>query len=120
MAARLILIALIATLASCATAPMSRDQCGASSQCHLSGTLTPVNVQGVDMGRMDLADGQCVAISLPDHMLDRLFSGGAHQTSISGRVFDDPGPERNVTQIIVNGRDVGSGLCGGRFFVFVY
>jgi hypothetical protein len=120
MLVRILFAPLLLTLIGCVTAPMSRGECGASGECKLSGMLTPATVGDIDMARMELPDGQCVAVSLPDHMLRNLFESGAYQTILSGRVFDDPGPEANVAQIIVNGRDVGSGLCGGDFFVFVY
>ena len=110
---------LLAALASCATA-QSRGSCGASDYCTLTGMLTPATAGDVDMARMDLPDGSCVAVSLPYDTRDRLFERGPYQTTVRGRVFDDPGPQENVARIIVNGRDVGSGLCGGDYFVFVY
>ena len=119
MIARLLLLGALFALAGCAT-PMTRSQCGSSYECALTGTLSPAVEDGVNMGRMDLASGDCVAVSLPSQTLDRLFSGGPYATTVRGRVFDDPASPGNQVRINVNGRDVGSGLCGGDFFVFVY
>jgi hypothetical protein len=117
--ARFILLVVLLALASCAT-PMTRAQCGASYECMLSGVLSPVVEDGVDMGRMDLANGECVAVSLPAHRLDALFANGPQSTTVRGRVFDDPAAPNNRVEIIVNGRNVGSGMCGDDFFLFVY
>jgi hypothetical protein len=119
MIARLFLLFALAALSGCAT-PMSRGQCGVSHECTLSGTLSPVVEDGVEMGRMDLASGDCVAVSLPDGMVNRLFASGPYATTVHGRVFDDPAASNNQVQIDVNGGPVGSGMCGGDFFVFVY
>lgn len=120
MIARLVLLAAFMALFGCATTPMTRGQCSAAYECILSGTLSPVVEDGVDMGRMDLPDGDCVAVSLPDGAVNRLFASGPYATTVRGRRFDDPAAPNNQVQINVNGRQVGSGLCGGGFFLFVY
>lgn len=118
MIQRLLLLAMLAALGACATTPMNRAQCGAAEYCTLEGTLTPATAHDVDMASMQLADGSCVAVSLPNGTRDRLFESGPYATTIRGKVFADPG--QNVVQIVVNQRVVASGICGGGFFVFVY
>jgi hypothetical protein len=49
-----------------------------------------------------------------------LFQRGPYPTTVQGRVFPDPGLDTNIAQVLINGRRVGRGLCGGGSFPFVY
>src|SRR5262245_52758245 len=119
MLARLLLLAALAIIAACAT-PNTRSSCANSRYCTLSGTLVPAQAESVVMGQMMLANGECVAVSLPERALAELRAQGPHEARVSGRVFEDPGSGNSIAQVLINGRRVGRGLCGGQFFVFVY
>jgi hypothetical protein len=70
------------------------------------------------MGQLDLPDGRCISVSLPERALTELRKTGPKATTVSGRVFGDPSVNREITSMEIEGRKIGLGLCGN-FFVFV-
>jgi hypothetical protein len=71
------------------------------------------------MGRLTLADGSCISVSLPPRDIERLRQLGPRAMSIRGSVFPDPGFDAEITWIEVEGRAIGRGQCGGDFYIFV-
>ena len=106
-------------LAGCETthAPMTYERCRAANLCTMRGRMARVETPQAPMGQLDLADGRCVAVSLPQQMLLELQQQGATEVTVRGRVFE---VERNSRAMTVEGRPIGLGLCGGDFILFVY
>jgi hypothetical protein len=108
----------IPPLASCETVhePMSYEQCSAARLCTLRGRMVPVQAGQAWMGRLDLADGRCVSVSLPAQMMHELQASGGNDVTVRGRVHEIPA---NVQVMTVEGRTIGLGACGS-FILFVY
>ena len=70
------------------------------------------------MARVELPDGRCVAVSLPEEQLADLRRSGRRQMTVSGLVYGDPSASSEIASLTVEGRRIGLGLCGN-FFVYV-
>jgi hypothetical protein len=117
----LLLLALpmaIPPLASCETVhePMTYEQCSAARLCTLRGHMSPVQAGQAWMGKLDLADGRCVSVSLPAQMMHELQASGGNDVTVRGRVHEIPA---NTQVMTVEGRTIGLGTCGN-FILFVY
>jgi hypothetical protein len=97
--------------------PMTYERCRGANLCTMRGRMSPVQTPQAWMGQLDLADGRCVAVSLPAQMLSELQQQGPTEVTVRGRVFDVAANSQAMT---VEGRPVGLGLCGGDFVLFVY
>lgn len=95
---------------------MNYDQCSAAQVCTVRGIAVARLVESAWMAEVQLADGRCVSVSLPDRLMSSLKHGGPRVMSITGEVFTDP--PIDVVSVEVNGRRIGLGACGD-FFVFV-
>lgn len=106
-------------LSGCETThePMTYERCRSAELCTMRGRMTRVETPQAPMGQLDLADGRCVAVSLPQQMLLELQQQGPTEVTVRGRVFD---VARNSQAMTVEGRSIGLGLCGGDFILFVY
>ena len=106
-------------LAGCETThePMTYERCRTADLCTMRGQMTRVETPQAPMGRLALADGRCVAVSLPQQMLLELQRQGPTEVTVRGRVIE---VERNSQAMTVEGRPIGLGLCGGDFILFVY
>ena len=96
--------------------PMSWETCRSARLCTIRGTLSQQPAGQALMGRLDLPDGRCVAVSLPGEMLARLEVAGPTEVTIRGRVHEVAPDTATMT---VEGRTIGVGLCGD-FVLFVY
>ena len=109
----------VMALPACETtpdAPMSYEACSAARMCTIRGTLSQQSTGPALMGRLDLADGRCVNVSLPGEMLARLENAGAIEATVRGRVHEVPADTVSMT---IEGRTIGLGQCGS-FILFVY
>lgn len=70
------------------------------------------------MGRLDLPDGRCISLSLPESEIASLRQNGPRLMAVSGRVYGDPSTDQEIGWLEIEGRRVGLGLCG-KFFVFI-
>ena len=122
MRANLLLLATlplaIPPLAGCETVhePMTYERCSTADLCTLRGRMTPVQAGQAWMGRLELADGRCVSVSLPAQMLSELQQMGSAEVTVRGRVQRAPAGTQAMT---VEGRTIGLGECGD-FILFVY
>ena len=96
--------------------PMSYETCRSARLCTVRGTLSQQSVGQALMGRLDLADGRCVSVSLPGEMLVRLEAAGPTEVTVRGRVHEVAPDTATMT---VEGRTIGVGQCGD-FILFVY
>jgi hypothetical protein len=114
--------ATLATAVGCASsptvAPMSYEECAASRHCTVSGTVSAQPAEHAWMGRLELPEGRCVSLSLPESEIAALQRDGPRIMTVSGRVYGDPSTDQEVAWLEIEGRRVGLGLCGN-FFVFV-
>ncbi len=69
------------------------------------------------IGRLELADGSCVNVSLPDRQSKILSLGPDKKMVLRGYVLPYVHDDAFI-EYRVNGRSVGFGLCGEKF-VFV-
>lgn len=97
-------------------APMSYEACSAARMCTARGMLSQQASGQALMGRLDLADGRCLSVSLPGDMLARLENAGPVQATVRGRVHQVP---HDTVSMTVEGRTIGLGQCGD-FVLFVY
>lgn len=81
------------------------------------GTLRLVFADGVEAGRLDQADGQCLGMSLPKKDVNRLRASGPRIATVRGLLFEAPN-DIEVATIRVNGRQVGFRQCNNKY-VFV-
>lgn len=81
------------------------------------GTLSLAFADGVEAGRLDQADGECVGVSLPKRVVSRLRASGPKIASVTGLLFEVPN-DIEVATIRVNGRQVGFRQCNNKY-VFV-
>lgn len=98
--------------------PMSYKTCAAAKVCTVRGVASAKSAEHAWMARLELPDGQCISVSLPDTELNRLRQDGPKEMSITGRVYGDPSASTEIAFMKVEGRKIGLGLCGD-FFVFV-
>jgi hypothetical protein len=114
----LALLMAIPPLAGCETVhePMTYERCSSADLCTLRGHMTPVQAGQAWMGKLDLADGRCVSVSLPAQMLRELQESGGNDVTVRGRVRRVPA---NTEVMTVEGRTIGLGTCGD-FILFVY
>jgi hypothetical protein len=97
---------------------MTREECAAARFCSISGVMEAYPADHAWMGRLTIADGACISVSLPEDELARLRRSGPRAMTVRGRVMGDPSADQEVAYLRVNGRDVGLGMCGS-FFVYV-
>lgn len=97
---------------------MSYSECSAARICTVRGTLAFEIAAHAQMGRMTLADGRCVSISLPPDRIRDLRERGPAVTTVTGRVYGDPSVDEEIGYLEIRGRRIGLGLCDD-FFVFV-
>jgi hypothetical protein len=95
---------------------MTYERCSTADLCTLRGHMTPVLAGQAWMGKLDLADGRCVSVSLPAQMLRELQQSGGNDVTVRGRVRRVPA---NTEAMTVEGRTIGLGACGD-FILFVY
>lgn len=94
--------------AACAALPDTR-------QHQFAGEVTLYSDGHVLGGQMELADGSCLTLSLPDRFLDRMERGESYHMDLLGRLYTyrpDPG-----AQIFVDGREMPYPTCGRILYV---
>src|SRR5688572_12614333 len=99
--------------------PMTYKKCADADFCTVEGLATLEWVDHIRMVELELADGRCVAVSLPEEEIALLEAGGPRTARYSGRVFPAY-PDADVRMVRVNGRPVGLSSACGRFYVYVY
>lgn len=97
--------------------PMTYESCATSRICTVRGTVTAEPAAHAVMGRLQLADGRCVSVSLPREQIVNLRRDGPQVMTVTGRVYGEP-PEDQDVILEIQGRNIGLGLCDD-FFVFV-
>jgi hypothetical protein len=96
---------------------MSYEECAIARVCRVQGLASAQLMGHVWMARLQLSDGRCVAISLPEHEIRRVRNRPARIATYEGRVYPSYSPQ-DIEVIRVAGRRVGISQCG-EFFVFV-
>ncbi len=108
-------------ISSCSTDPSrlqkSGDQCRQADVCKVRGVLTMSNDGHAYIGKLQLSDGSCINVSLPESQSRSLFDRPAVVKTIKGRVFAYI-HEDTFIDYRINNRPIGYGSCGS-FFVFV-
>lgn len=82
----------------------------------MKGVMTIKEKFHVRMGHLTLPDGSCVDVSLPRSTVEEIGDGSKRMV-VAGRVMPDPFFDGDVWQVWVNGRRVGTSICGG-FYIF--
>lgn len=113
------LLILVLWLAGCATAgppATTYETCANASRCRVSGVATAAQAHGVWMAAIELAEGRCIAASLPERQISVLRRNGPTQLTIDGAVFGSPADAEHMA---IDGRPIGLGFCGGAFLIYV-
>jgi len=97
---------------------MTYEECSRARSCTIRGLASARVAEHAWVAEVELSDGKCVRVSLPEEQLARLRAGGPRIMTVSGRVFGDPPRDVEVAYVEVEGRRIGLGTCGD-FFVFV-
>ncbi len=111
-------------LQACASAPapvaesMTYEECQHASRCQISGVLHLRSVDLVQMGRLNLDDGRCINVSLPDNMIEELGRRMPKRQVIKGRVFIGGHRDESAWSMVIEGRKVAISQCGD-FYIFV-
>jgi len=120
----------ITTATGCATvgrppACVSAEQFRQCKECTASGMLEMSSDGHGFIGRLTLANGDCLNVSLSPPRSHALLGRPAQQVTVSGQVLPYPdislssqGSEYIVLSYSVKGRKVGQGRCG-QYFLFV-
>lgn len=97
---------------------MTFEECSSAKICTVKGIASAKLAEHAWMARVEMPDGRCIGVSLPEAQLIQLRKHGPSEMSVTGRVYGDPSVDTEIASMKVEGRVVGLGLCGD-FFVFV-
>ena len=99
--------------------PSDFPGCGHLAQCSASGLFSIVDVDHVMMGKIELADGKCVNVSLPDTLRIEILRDQREYVGkyleFAGILRPTPGGEENTQSIKVEGRSIGWHQCADSY-----
>jgi hypothetical protein len=115
-----------ASTSSCATpaakqAPMSYEACAAATLCTVEGRVTVKFIDHVRMAELDLGDGKCISVSLPETEIQRLQRLGPVVRRYTGEVNPSGSLpwDGDFVTLETHGRRVGLSSPCGDFYLFV-
>lgn len=106
----------VGILAACTHASGSAEQkkeCLSGDPCKVSGLLTMSTDGHGYIGKLDVGNGKCLNVSLPDATSRKTIYKPARSVTLRGRWL--PYVKQENIQARVNGRTVGEGLCGDHY-----
>lgn len=91
----------------------SERECKSGEDCTVEGDLTITTDGHGYIGKLDMENGDCLNVSLPDAVSEEHIYKNPTKMKLTGRWL--PYVKQNGLVVTVNGRKIGEGLCGDHY-----